>query len=82
MYDSCIGFKWNTGGKGRYSGDPNGDQNNEMVSMDNSSTVHPDANVPSVPPFAAGVAMSGTASRTGMAANLPPAYTAHDGVIV
>jgi len=79
---TSIGFKWNTGGKGRYSEDPNGDQNNEMVSMDNSSTVHPDANVPSVPPFAAGVAISGTASRTRMAASLPPAYTPHNGLYV
>ena len=80
MYDSCIGFKWNTGGKGRYTEDPNGDQNNEMVSMDNSSTVHPDVNVPLVPPLAAGVAVSGTASRSGMTSNLPPAYIAHNGL--
>eukprot|EP00579_Thalassiosira_antarctica_P002212 CAMPEP_0201868892 /NCGR_PEP_ID=MMETSP0902-20130614/2603_1 /ASSEMBLY_ACC=CAM_ASM_000551 /TAXON_ID=420261 /ORGANISM="Thalassiosira antarctica, Strain CCMP982" /LENGTH=491 /DNA_ID=CAMNT_0048394293 /DNA_START=32 /DNA_END=1507 /DNA_ORIENTATION=- len=77
---TSIGFKWNTGGKGRYSEDPNGDQNNEMVIMDNSSTVHPDVNVPSVPPVAAGVAISGTASRTGMTANLPLTYIAHNGL--
>mmetsp|Transcript_56531 Transcript_56531/g.120064 ORF Transcript_56531/g.120064 Transcript_56531/m.120064 type:complete len:470 (+) Transcript_56531:193-1602(+) len=71
---NSIGFKWNTGGKGRYTDNPKDGQNSDMVTVDNLDEVS------SVPPLAAGVAMLEPVLRTGLTSNLPPEYTPHNGI--
>lgn len=71
---NSIGFKWNTGGKGRYTDNPTSGVNDEMVSTDNVAYIHRDNNIPSAMPLPAGVAMSEPVSRTAMRVNQPPDF--------
>mmetsp|Transcript_20583 Transcript_20583/g.36998 ORF Transcript_20583/g.36998 Transcript_20583/m.36998 type:complete len:485 (-) Transcript_20583:972-2426(-) len=75
---NSIGFKWNTGGKGRYSEDnTHDDQNNEEGTGEGAYTLRPDAqNSSTLPPFAASAPMLAPGLATGVTSNLSPEYTA------
>lgn len=71
---NLIGFKWSTGGKGRYTDNPIDGQSSEMVAVDQVTSIHSGAKS-SVLPLAASVVLPEPVSGTGMAANLPPGYS-------